>query len=366
MKVFKKRYITALILLFVFILNGCGSDHGANASDPQEEVHISEGVDTPITITGYTEFGGEGDYFLKEGDKIAVIAPSALPGSEKVKETVEGLRSLGYVPVEGNYVSVEERTLENCMEDLEWALTDPEIRAVFCVRGGYGATEVMDRLPLSLIQEADKPIIGFSDITAYHSAWTVEDLASIHSSMSAVFTEFPADCADAVKKILQGEVPAYSCAGSEYDIKGSAEGVLIGGNLATLTAVLETDYDCTALDQPFILFLEEIGEDYEHIHRFLTILKHRGVLDRAEGIVFGEWADYPEYCETYSGNSRGGEFESAADMISREFLADTDIPVAFGFPAGHGERNYPLLMGAVVRLDVGEDGYSLEWLRKSF
>ena len=108
--------------------------------------------------------------------------------------------------------------------------------------------------------------------------------------------------------------------------------------------------------------MEETEEDYEHIHRFLTILKHRGVLDKAEGIIFGEWVDFPEYCETYNGNSRGGEFKSVADMISREFLSDWDKPVAFGFPAGHGDVNYPLLMGAEMKLHVGEGSFTMEWV----
>ena len=97
------------------------------------------------------------------------------------------------------------------------------------------------------------------------------------------------------------------------------------------------------------------------MHRYLTWLKHAGVLDKAAGIVFGEWAYMKEYCETYTGNSRGGEFKSFADMISREFTKNLDIPVAFGFPAGHGERNYPLLMGERVKLDVTEDSFTLQW-----
>ena len=88
------------------------------------------------------------------------------------------------------------------------------------------------------------------------------------------------------------------------------------------------------------------------------------VIDMASvisGVIFGEWVDYPSYCETYSGSSRGGKFKSAADMINREFFADTDIPVAFGFPAGHAKRNYPLLMGEQARLVVADDHYTLSW-----
>ena len=358
MKKYQLLFISLMILLSMVAFASCSP----NQNEADAQTLISESVDTPITITGYTDFGKGDPYFLKKGDKIAVITPSAIPDEKKIEDTMNGLKSWGYVPVKGKYVSVEERTLENCIEDLEWALSDPELKAVFCVRGGYAASEVMDVFPLSKIKKANKPIIGYSDITTYLSAWTMADLMSIHAPMSGSFDQVSEESADAVEKILKGEVPAYRCEGSEYDIQGSAEGMLIRGNLATLTGVLNTVYDCTRTDKPYILLLEETEEDYEHIHRFLTILKHRGVLDKAEAIIFGEWVDFPEYCETYNGNSRGGEFNSVADMISREFLNDWDKPVAFGFPAGHGDVNYPLLMGAEMKLNVGGDSFTMEWV----
>lgn len=137
--------------------------------------------------------------------------------------------------------------------------------------------------------------------------------------------------------------------------------MLIGGNLATFISVINTAYDCAKTDEPYILFLEDVGENYRYLHRYLTVLKHAGVLDRASGIVFGEWTDLPVEGASYNGNSRGGEFASVADMISRQFLGDTTIPVAFGFPTGHGDVNYPLLMGERARLSVGEDSFTLSW-----
>lgn len=121
-------------------------------------------------------------------------------------------------------------------------------------------------------------------------------------------------------------------------------------------------YDCTQMDEPHILFLEDVGEDLRHIHRFLTILKHLGVLDKAAGIVFGEWTDYPADPSDYGGSSRGGTFTSMDDMISRQIVSDMDIPVAFDFPAGHGDVNYPLLMGVTAHLSVEEGSFTLSWV----
>ena len=99
----------------------------------------------------------------------------------------------------------------------------------------------------------------------------------------------------------------------------------------------------------------------QHIHRYLTVLKHKGILDRAAGIVFGEWTELPADGKGNYGASRGALFDSVAEMISRQLLDGVDVPVAFGFPAGHGEVNFPLLMGAPAKLEVSADSYTLCW-----
>ncbi len=357
MKIRKKRF--NLLCIYALLLLLLPSVYAR--ADSGE--YFDEGVDTRVEITGFAPYGGDPVFsFLSEGDRIAVLSPSALPDRGRIETTLAGLRSWGFEPVEGNAVGGETRTLEELADDLRWALADPEIKAIFCVRGGYGATEVLDALPPELIASANKPIVGFSDITAFHGAWTRSGQPSIHASMSTAFgDDFPADCAEAEKRMMKGELPAYRCEAGAYCREGRAEGILIGGNLATLAASLDTAYDSTAQDRPFILFLEETGENLQHIHRFLTILKHRGILDRAAGIVFGEWIGLPTDGLGNYGAARGRLFESAADMISRQFLSDLDIPVAFGFPAGHGDVNYPLLMGAEAILDVSAESYTLSW-----
>ena len=159
---------------------------------------------------------------------------------------------------------------------------------------------------------------------------------------------------------MLGNLPVYRCKSTEKCVSGEATGVLIGGNLSTFTSVLNTAYDCTQIDEPYVLFLEDVGENIQHIHRYLTILHHMGVLENAEAIVFGEWTDLPIDDGDYA-FTRGGAFVSVADMINREFLDDIDVPVAFGFPAGHGKINYPLLMGEKVHVTIYDYKYTIEW-----
>ena len=369
MKMMLRRILTVTVsaALICTMLSGCMKNEEVSTEPAEtqaagEENLFSEGVDTPIEVTGYQKFAGtDAACFLQAGDKVAVISPSSLPTREQTDATIKGLTEWGYIPVEGKYVCTVDRTLDNCREDLEWALSDPEIKGIFCVRGGYASCEVMEKMDRKLITKARKPIIGFSDITACHSTWTRAGVPSIHASMSAAFSDLPEECAEVERKMLQGEIPTYKCQGSEYDRQGTAEGILIGGNLTIMTTVANTEYDSTKLDQPYILLLEDCECDYHQVHYSMTVLKNNGVLDQASGIILGEWTDTDPDSGDYVGDSRGGKFRGVYDMVYRQFLKDLDIPVAYGFPAGHGEKNYPLLMGEQARLSVTQDSFILEW-----
>lgn len=359
--------VTVSAILICSMLSGCSKKEDDTQSSTDTEINIedylfTEGADTPIEVTGYKKYSGaDAERFLQAGDKVAVISPSSLPSRAQADAAINGLKEWGYVPVEGKYVCTVDRTLDNCREDLEWALSDPEIKGIFCVRGGYASCEVIETMDRKLISEARKPIIGYSDITACHSAWNSAGVPSIHGSMSAAFTDLPKECADVEKKMLQGEIPEYKCAGSEYDRQGEAEGILVGGNLTIMTNVMNTEYDSTKLDQPYILFLEDCECDYHQVHYSMTVLKNSGALDHAAGIILGEWTDTDPINGDYTGDSRGGKFRGVYDMLLRQFLKDLDIPIACGFPAGHGEKNYPLLMGEKVRLSVTQDSFTIEW-----
>lgn len=358
----KRIAAIALAIACTMLLASCGQAQQPQQNGAQEPETTSVGVDTKVTVAYDGQAGPAGVRFLKEGDHVAVISPSALPTQEQVDAVTSGLESWGYVPVEGKHVVQQDRTLDDCLADLVWALEDDSIDAVFCVRGGYGVSEVADVLPEGLVAKAGKPVIGYSDITVLHSAWTSAGVPSFHACMSGAFADdFPAECAEAERRMLEGELPTYTCEGTSLGKQGTADGILIGGNLSTFTSVLGTAYDCTKIDGPYILFLEDVGEDVQHAHRYLAVLKHLGVLDRAAGIVFGEWTDVPTDMDDYDGSSRGGTFASMDDMIARQYLDDLECPVAFDFPAGHGDANYPLLMGAEAHLDVADGSYTLAW-----
>ncbi len=102
----------------------------------------------------------------------------------------------------------------------------------------------------------------------------------------------------------------------------------------------------------------EVGMD---MSTAITVYLNLGVLDKASGIIFGEWTEVPKDMDDYDGLNRGGQFSSVADMITREYLSDLKCPVAFGFPAGHGDANFPLLMGEKATLEVAGSTYKISW-----
>lgn len=368
----KNKHLWLTILLSATMLasalfTGCGQ--ATNKDQIQSIRPENEGVDTPVKITEYTDCSSQlKDYFLKKGDNIAVISPSSTPTRKQTDAVMRGLKAWGYEPVEGKYACVKTRTREDCLADLTWALEDPDIKAIFCIRGGYAASEVMDQIiddrNMDLIRKSGKLIIGYSDITIYHAAWKRAGVPSLHACMSATFSDLPKECVEVQKNLMQGKIPSYTCETHDYCKEGRAKGALIGGNLSTLIATLGTEYDPSILNEPYILFIEDVEEDIQHVHRCLTLLKHMGVLDQAKGIIFGEFTDIPTVSGDYDGDSRGGAYASMGDMITRQFTKDLDIPIAYGFPAGHGDVNYPLLMGQEVELKVGKDAFTIKWVNE--
>ena len=303
--------------------------------------------------------------FLQKGDKVAVVAPSCKLADSLLQRACLELRAAGLVPVVGSACASEYPACEPelsrgqdplCFyageppqraEDLIRALEDPEIKAVICARGGYGAIQILPLLPKGIWRRNPKWIVGYSDITALHMACQKEGVMSLHANMCGELgalglrEEGNAAMLDFLFGRSSGQ---YGTAPCRYNIPGRAQGVLLGGNMITLVSLLGSPYDPLG-DRDCILFLEEVSESMHSIDRLFNMLLLQGKLSRVKGIVFGDFTD----C--------GDEFamDSAAQMLHR-YTSTLDIPVCFGFPAGHGALNLPLAEGERVVLEVGEQG----------
>lgn len=293
--------------------------------------------------------------YLKEGDRVALISPSYFTPMENVEKTADVLRSWGLEPVIGPNVGkvVDGRyagTIAERVSDIRWALSDPSIKAIICNRGGYGTIQLIDQLTLQELKASPKWLVGFSDISTLHGLLTRAGVMSIHGTMSSFLANGGTDASSTLMRdLLMGRVPRYELQPHPQNITGRATGILVGGNMCTFVPNLGSQADAT-MGRDLILFMEEVEESMHNIDRQFNILAMNGVLDRCKGVILGEFTD----CGTEF------TYESVEAML-RPYLQKYNIPVLCGFPAGHGDVNLPLVMGAEVTIDVRQDGASVQF-----
>ena len=294
--------------------------------------------------------------YLKPGDKVALISPSYYSSMETALAAAETLRGWGYEPVIGpnvgkKYLEHYAGTVEERLADLRWALNDPDIKAIICLRGGYSTLHLVEGLSLKELAASPKWLIGYSDITTLLSMEACAGVMSIHGVMGCNITGSESVQGEQsrmlLRDLLKGQVPRYELPAHKENILGRASGSLVGGNLATFVPLLGTQADALN-NTDIILFVEEVEETYHNIDRLFNMLKMSGVLAHCKGIVLGDFTD----CKNDVG------YESVEAML-REYIAPYNIPLLCGFPAGHEKLNLPLVMGAPVTLDVRENGATL-------
>ena len=291
---------------------------------------------------------------LKAGDTIAIVSPSSTPDSMTVVKGCQTLREWGYVPVVGPHVLNSYHgfagTADERAADLLWALNDPAIKAILCSRGGDGAVQVLQRIPLKEFREHPKWVMGFSDATALHSAEVSASVMSIHCSMcDGISLRGRRDSVNAIlQRLLKGELPSYQVPAHPLNQPGMAEGILVGGNLSVLCGLAGSDYDfLNRVDEGLILFIEDTGEGMSKVDRMLHQLEIRGILSKLKGIIVGHFSNY---------KSPESGFADMYDML-HEYLQHYNIPVCYDFPVGHHSGlNYPMVEGGSVILKIGDDG----------
>ncbi len=282
-------------------------------------------------------------YTVRPGDRVALLAPaSPFRDPSLLTKSEKALTDLGFCPVvfpsakgTRGYLAASD---EARAADLTAAFADPAIRAVFCVRGGYGCMRILPLLDYEVLARNPKPLIGLSDITALHLAlWHKAGLATLHAPMPFRYPETPEGAMRRLKRVLAGELSAqYTCEDGLFSLsRGCVTAPMLGGNLTLVASLAASEYfpDLTGK----ILFLEEIGEEEYRIDRLLTTLRLAGVFDNVCGIVFGAFTDCGR--------------EEAIRTILAEAVA-RDIPVLGGFPAGHLQNNHAFYEGQTVTLDA--------------
>lgn len=294
---------------------------------------------------------------LKKGAKIAIISPAGAVEESQLEKGLSIIRNKGYEPVPGknlytrfsngyNYAGTEKERIN----DLNWALNDPDISAVWASRGGYGCQHLLRHLLLKNFRKNPKWYIGYSDNTVIQSYLLKNGFASIHGqtvkTSSFGVTE---EGYEGIFSIMNGKKPLYKIEKNQLNKSGNAEGILIGGNLALIYALLGTPYSFDFKDK--ILFIEDIGENFYALDRMLMSLDLAGVFRKVKGIIVGGMTNMGDEKDNKNYEESFDEF--AYQIISHR-LNTYDFPVIFGFPNGHIYDNRPLIIGAQVKMTAGE------------
>ena len=294
---------------------------------------------------------------LHEGDTIAIISPSSSTDTTTINGGIRTLESWGYHCVVGpnalNDYHGFAGTIDERLSDLLWAFREPSVKAIMCSRGGDGAAHLLARLSLDTLRQYPKTIIGFSDVTALLCAEARAGVKGIHGSMCWALKTYEGNdtISQTLRRLLQGELPTYRVAPHPLDIKGRAEGIVVGGNLSVYNDLAGSDFDPLLLDD-IILFMEDTGEGMSKVDRMLHNVEIRGLLPHLRGIIVGQFNKYkhPE-----------NGFQDMYQML-HEYMKHYGIPVCFDFPVGHAHlRNFPLLTGARATLEVTPEGTTLSY-----
>ncbi|MGQ8335621.1 S66 peptidase family protein [Sunxiuqinia sp. A32] len=287
--------------------------------------------------------------YLQKGDRIRVVSPAGKVNRNKVLPGLELIRNEGFELILGAHTLDSHFQFagndEERLEDLQQALDDPECKAIICSRGGYGVIRFADKLDFTNFKKHPKWLVGFSDITVLHCLLQKQGISSIHGAMPAFYTkeDNPTESYTELIRVLTGEKTSTEVPANPNNKKGNATAPIIGGNLSILYSLLGTPYEPDTVGK--ILFIEDLNEYLYHLDRIMHSLKLAGKLKNLAGLVVGGFSDMKD---------NDSPFGQSVEEIILNTVKDYNFPVCFDFPAGHIDRNLPIVLGENYLLKVKE------------
>lgn len=303
---------------------------------------------------------------LKEGDRIALVAPGSYISESELQDSVKNLSDLGF------QVTFSERlTLQNGYfsgtdaqraEDLMEMFEREDVDAIMCVRGGYGCARILPLLDYNIIRKNPKILIGYSDVTALlYGIFKKTGLITFHGPVAtSTFNEFSVNNFKGVlmnpqsnKKLFNTNPPSdENIYGVQTLVEGKAKGRLIGGNLSIMVSLIGTKYDVDYSNK--IIFIEEIGEEPYRIDRMLTQLIQADKFKKAAGIMMGIFSK----CEPKEKDPSFSKSFSLMEVLKDRF-SGFKIPVIYGMSFGHVKDKFTIPFGALAELDTSEQSFTL-------
>lgn len=278
---------------------------------------------------------------LQKGDTVIIIAPAGVIKENYVQKGIDLLKSWGLAVKLGENLYQKDFTFAGTdaerLADLQTALDDENAKAIWCARGGYGTVRIIDGVKWDKFKQNPKWLIGFSDITVLHNALHNLGYESMHALMPiSLSTDRPVrrkKPIESLKNALFGEPLNYKISTSKYNKLGTGTGQVVGGNLAIVYSLLQSNLSLDTNNK--IIFLEEVGEYHYAVDRMLISLRRAGYFDNCKGLIIGGMSmkqDDPDFGKT-------------VEEIVLEVCKNYDFPIVFDFPAGHIVDNRAVLLG---------------------
>ncbi|MBN2212948.1 MAG: LD-carboxypeptidase [Bacteroidales bacterium] len=288
--------------------------------------------------------------YLNNGDHVGIVAPAGIVSKSDIEPATGILQDWGLKIIKGRYLFEKKGffagTDRQRLEDFQNMLDNPDIRAIFCARGGYGIIRILEKLDFNRFIKSPKWIIGYSDITLFHIYLNhYLKCESLHALMPRNFEKARQEGSSlpTLRKALFGELLNYNIKQNRLNKPGNASGKITGGNLSIIYSLQGTPYEIKTKNK--ILFIEDIGENIYHIDRMMMNLQISGKLKDLKGLIVGGMTRIKHTTPDFD--------KSAYDVIS-EIISEYSYPVIYGFPAGHLITNHTLVMGRNIRMEVSD------------
>ncbi|MCC6278001.1 MAG: LD-carboxypeptidase [Oligoflexia bacterium] len=290
---------------------------------------------------------------LKPGDRVAIVGLSSIFKWSVLKPAMKELERWGLKPLLAPRLQKKNLIFSGTVEDraaqIQWAVRNPKVKAIWCVRGGYGAYDLIPFLKKMKRPAHPKVLIGYSDVTAVHlffnQTWKWPSLhGPLFNRLADARAAKNQKSLEMTKAILMNREYRLSISKglSSQNLNRSVVGTLVGGNLAMMAASLGTDWEIQTNGK--VLFIEEIGERAGRLDRLLAQLEQAGKFDQVKALILGDFVD----CREADGK------DYTKEILEKRF-AKHKIPIVRGFPAGHGRVNLPFVLGRKIRIEGGKE-----------
>jgi muramoyltetrapeptide carboxypeptidase len=290
---------------------------------------------------------------LKEGDEVIILSTARAIEEQELETAIQIYESWGLRVRLGKTIGARDRQFAGDdalrANDFQMALDDPDVKAIFCARGGYGTIRIMDRLDFTKFTHHPKWLVGYSDVTVLHAAINQYlGIQTLHATMPVNFSKNTPEALNSLQKALWGESLRYTFQAHPFNRSGEVKARMVGGNMSIVYALLGTKYGINPSNR--MLFLEDLDEYLYHIDRMAQSMEKAGKWKGLSALVLGGLTDM---------NDNEIPFGRSAEEIIAEHVAGHDYPVCFNFPAGHLSDNRSLILGAEYQLKVSEEEVSL-------